>query len=172
MTNPLHGMFCIGTSIVAKNRASYLTAYFQYVGISGHDQGGLFCVFYAYFTCSVVHLPCLGLLCSEGLPERGTAHKSKRIKSKWQQRKSKKPPSFTEGGFLAFPSGFEPLTYRLGVDSEPPNCLKIGIFLANRALFCVFCVYFSLFFAFQTVIFISFSNFYAKNYAKTMLFWN
>lgn len=73
-------------------------------------------------------------------------------------------------GFLASVIGVEPTAFRLGVDSEPPNCLKIGIFLANRALFCVFYVNFSLFFAFQTVIFMSFSNFYAKNYAKTMLF--
>ena len=58
----------------------------------------------------------------------------------------------------------------LGVDSEPPNCSKIGNFLANRALLCVFFVYFALFFMFQASIFISFSNFYAKNYAITMLF--
>lgn len=74
------------------------------------------------------------------------------------------------GGSLAFPSGFEPLTFRLGVDSEPPNCSKIGNFLANRALLCVFFVYFAMFFMFQASIFISFSNFYAKIYAKTMLF--
>ena len=58
----------------------------------------------------------------------------------------------------------------LGVDSEPPNCSKIGNFLANRALLCVFFVSFAPFFMFQASIFISFSNFYAKIYAKTMLF--
>ena len=67
-------------------------------------------------------------------------------------------------------SELESEIYRLGVDSELPNCSKIGNFLANRALFCVFFVCFRLFFMFQTVFFISFSNFYAKNYAKTMLF--
>ena len=29
-------------------------------------------------------------------------------------KKKQKAALFTEGGFLAFPSGFEPLTYRLG----------------------------------------------------------
>ena len=84
-----------------------------------------------------------------------------------QKTKSRLPKG---SGSLAFPSGFEPLTFRLGVDSEPPNCSKIGNFLANRALLCVFFVYFALFFMFQASIFISFSNFYAKIYAKTMLF--
>lgn len=72
--------------------------------------------------------------------------------------------------FLASVIGVEPTAFRLGVDSEPPNCSKIGNFLANRALLCVFFVYFALFFMFQASIFISFSNFYAKNYAITMLF--
>lgn len=71
-------------------------------------------------------------------------------------------------GFLASVIGVEPTAFRLGVDSEPPNCSKIGNFLANRALLCVFFVSFALFFMFQTSIFISFSNFYAKTYAKTM----
>ena len=66
--------------------------------------------------------------------------------------------------------GVEPTAFRLGVDSEPPNCSKIGNFLANHALLCVFFVYFALFFMFRASIFISFSNFYAKNYAITMLF--
>ena len=66
--------------------------------------------------------------------------------------------------------GIEPTAFRLGVDSEPPNCSKIGNFLANHALLCVFFVYFALFFMFRASIFISFSNFYAKNYAITMLF--
>lgn len=73
-------------------------------------------------------------------------------------------------GFLASVIGVEPTAFRLGVDSEPPNCSKIGNFLANRALLCVFFVYFAMFFMFQASIFISFSNFYAKIYAKTMLF--
>ena len=72
---------------------------------------------------------------------------------------------------MAFLAGVEPTAFRLGVDSKPPNCSKIGNFLANRALLCVFFVSFALFFMFQTSIFISFSNFYAKIYAKTMLFW-
>lgn len=72
--------------------------------------------------------------------------------------------------FLACLRRFERPTPALGVDSEPPNCSKIGNFLANRALLCVFFVYFALFFMFQASIFISFSNFYAKTYAKTMLF--
>ena len=69
---------------------------------------------------------------------------------------------------MAFLAGVEPTAFRLGVDSEPPNCSKIGNFLANRALLCVFFVYFALFFMFQASIFIAFSNFYAKTYAKTM----
>ncbi len=73
-------------------------------------------------------------------------------------------------GFLASVIGVEPTAFRLGVDSEPPNCSKIGNFLANRALLCVFFVSFAPFFMFQASIFISFSNFYAKIYAKTMLF--
>lgn len=49
---------------------------------------------------------------------------------------------------LASLPGFEPGAFRLGVDSEPPNCSKIGNFLANLALLCVFFVYFALFFMF------------------------
>ena len=71
---------------------------------------------------------------------------------------------------MAFLAGVEPTAFRLGVDSKPPNCSKIGNFLANRALLCVFFVSFAPFFMFQASIFISFSNFYAKIYAKTMLF--
>ena len=66
--------------------------------------------------------------------------------------------------------GVEPTAFRLGVDSEPPNCSKIGNFLANRALLCVFFVVFFLFFMLQALFFIFFSKFYAKIYAKTMLF--
>lgn len=73
-------------------------------------------------------------------------------------------------GCLASVIGVEPTAFRLGVDSEPPKCSKIGNFLANRTLLCVFFVSFALFFMFQASIFISFSNFYAKIYAKTMLF--
>ena len=51
-------------------------------------------------------------------------------------------------GFLASVIGVEPTAFRLGVDSEPPNCSKIGNFLANRALLCVFFVSFALFFMF------------------------
>ena len=59
-------------------------------------------------------------------------------------------------GFLASVIGVEPTAFRLGVDSEPPNCSKIGNFLANRALLCVFFVSFALFFMFQASIFIIF----------------
>ena len=71
---------------------------------------------------------------------------------------------------VASDPGLEPGALRLGVDSEPPNCSKIGIFLANRTLLCVFFVSFTLFFMFQASILTSFSNFYAKIYAETMLF--
>ena len=66
---------------------------------------------FAHFTYSAVRLPYHAFLRSHDFPERGTAHKS--IKTDAAAKKQK-PPSFTEGGFLAFPSGFEPLTYRLG----------------------------------------------------------
>lgn len=69
---------------------------------------------------------------------------------------------------MAFLAGVEPTAFRLGVDSKPPNCSKIGNFLANRALLCVFFVSFASFFMFQASIFISFSKIYAKIYAKTM----
>ena len=43
-------------------------------------------------------------------------------------KKKQKAALFTEGGFLAFPSGFEPLTYRLGVFISVRVYLQIDSF--------------------------------------------